>query len=202
MRVMFSYHPADPISDTAPLAQHTEYGTKSVQLLSPARVEPTLPADAVKLDFAMTAVSTRARARAEKSSFSSVNCVLLLVYQLMLALKREANACRMTPTKQTGRASPPGGTAFTSRSWSGSEVVRIQNLRDRVLTALMNEECVVQTLRSLLGSSTHARCLWLQGQPSGDRVTTYFCEAFRPPVLNGKNHVIMVSATCGECILW
>ncbi len=31
-----------------------------------------------------------------------------------------------------------------------------------------------------------------KGRPVGNRDTTYWCQAFKPPVLNGKHHVIMV----------
>ena len=57
MRLIYAFNPNDPSSDSSPLAQHTVRGSKSVQLLSPPREEPSLPADAVSIDFLMTDVS-------------------------------------------------------------------------------------------------------------------------------------------------
>ena len=56
MRLIYAFNPNDPSSDSSPLAQHTVRGSKSVQLLSPPREEPSLPPDAFPYDIVMFSV--------------------------------------------------------------------------------------------------------------------------------------------------
>ena len=53
MRLIYSFNPSDP----EPMQKHTIKGSKSVQLLSPPREEPTLPDDAFSYDFINTEVN-------------------------------------------------------------------------------------------------------------------------------------------------